>query len=82
MMISIREDWIITSLYEKTIKLYLYIPPHSTHLPVVLTELVSGNILRIQLLCSKKDDIYRRMKEFYARLFVHGYQHDLLIPAF
>ena len=82
MMISIREYWIITSLYEKTINLYLYIPPQSTHPPGVLTGLVSGNILRIHSLCIKQDNIDRHMKKFYARLLVRGYQRDLLIPAF
>ena len=48
----------------------------------VLTRLVSGNILRINSLFSKQDDINRRMKEFYARLLVLGYQRDLLIPTF
>ena len=40
MTISIREDWIITSLYEKSMNLYLCIPPHSTHPPGGLTGLV------------------------------------------
>ena len=41
-----------------------------------------GNILRIHSLCSKQDDINRRVKEFYVRLLVRGYQCDFLIPAF
>ena len=82
MTISIRKNQIITSLYEKPMNLYLYIPPHSAHPPGVLTGLVSGNILWIHLLCSKQDDIDLRMKEFYARLLVRQYQRDLLIPAF
>ena len=43
---------------------------------------VSGNILRIHSLCSEQDDINLRMKQFYARLLVRGYQRNLLIPAF
>ena len=42
---------------------------------------MSGNILWIHSLCSEQDDIHLRMKVFYARLLVHGYQRDLLIPA-
>ena len=64
MTIAIREDWIITSLYEKAMNLYLYIPPKSAHPSGVLTVLVSGNILQIHSLCSKQEDINRRMKEF------------------
>ena len=82
MTIAIRKDQIITSLYEKSMNLYLYIPPHSAHPPGVLTGLVSCNILRIHSLCSEQDYINRHMKEFYARLLVRGYQRDFLIPAF
>ena len=82
MTIAIRGDWIVTPLCEKEMNLYLYIPPHSSHPLGVLTGLVSGNILQIHSLCSKQDYINRRMKEFYARLLVRGYQRDLLIPTF
>ena len=62
MTISIHEGRIVTSLYEKAMNLYLYIPPHSAHPPGVLTGLVSGNILRIHSLCSEQEDINLRMK--------------------
>ena len=82
MTISIREDRIVTSLYEKSMNIYLYIPPHSAHPPGVLTVLVSGNILRIHSLCSEQDDINLRLKQLYARLLVYGYQRNLLISEF
>ena len=82
MTISICEDRIVTSLYEKSMNLYLYIPPPSVHPLGVLTVIVSGNILHIYSLCSNKDHINRRMKELYARLLDRGYQHDLLNPTF
>ena len=82
MSISIRKDQIITSLYEKTMKLYLLIPPHSALPPGLLTGLVSSNILWIHSLCSQQDDIDLRMKEFNARLLVRRYQRDLLITVF
>ena len=31
MIILIHKDWIIMSLYEKSMNLYLYIPSHSVH---------------------------------------------------
>ena len=81
MTISIHEGRIVTSLYKKAMNLYLYIPTHSAHPPGVLTGLVSGNILRIHSLFSEQNDINLRMKQFYARLLVRGYQQNLLIPA-
>ena len=81
MTISIHEDRIITSVYEKNMKIYFYIPPHSAHPPGVLTGLVSGNILRIHSLSSEQDDIDLHMKVFNERLLVHGYQCELLISA-
>ena len=82
MTITICEDWIVTLLYEKVMNLYLYISTHSNNPLGVITGLVSGNILRIHLLCSEQDDIKRRMKEFYVRLLFHEYQRDFLIPVF
>ena len=82
MTILICEDRIIPSLYEKYMNLYFYTPLHSAHPLGVLPGLVSGNILWIHSLCSKQDEIDLHMKQFYAKLLVHGYQQDLLIPAF
>ena len=82
MMISIYKGWIVTSLYEKSMNLYLYILSHSVHPPGVLTGLFSGNINNIQLLWSDEDEINRRLKESYARLLIRGYQRALLIPVF
>ena len=82
MPITIRGDGIVTSLYDKAMNLYLYIPPRSDHPLGVLTGLVYGNILRMHLLCSEQDDINLHMKEFYTKLIVRGYQRDFLIPAF
>ena len=53
MTITIRRYQIVTSLYEKSMNLYLYIPPHSDHPPGVLTVIVSGNNLRIHSLCNE-----------------------------
>ena len=55
MTILIHKDRIITSLYEKSMNLYLYTPPppNSAHPPGMLTGLVSGNILQMHSLCSK-----------------------------
>ena len=62
MTISICKDWVVTSFYEKTMNLYLYILPHSAHILGMLTGLVSGDILCIHSICSDKEDINLRMK--------------------
>ena len=55
--ISICGDWIVTLLYEKSMNLHLYIPPHSAHSPGMLTGLVSVKILRIHSYWVDKDYI-------------------------
>ena len=82
MTISIRQDRIVTSLYDKAMNLYLYIPPHYVHPLGVLTVIVSGNILCIHSFFINKECINRRMKEFYSRLLVRGYHCYFLNPKF
>ena len=81
MMISIRKDRIFTSLYEKKMKFYFYIPPNSANPQGVLTGLISCNIPNITLLCRDNDDINRYIKYVFARLLVWGYQSDWYILA-
>ena len=48
MNITIQPDGKLkTILYEKPVASYLFIPPHTSHPPVVLTSHVFGNILRM-----------------------------------
>ena len=82
MTISIHEGQIVTSLYEKAMNLYMYIPPILPDPPGVSTGLGSCNILLIHSLCSEQNDINLRMKQFYAKLLIRGYQRNFLIPAF
>ena len=47
MNITIQPDGNLkTILYEKSMALYFFVPPHSAHLPWVLTSHFFGNILR------------------------------------
>ena len=55
--IRIEEGRIHTTLYEKKMNLYLYIPPHSAHPPGVLTDLIMGNMMRMHTLCSCPLDV-------------------------
>jgi hypothetical protein len=80
--ISINGDRLTTTLYEKAMNLYLYIPPHSSHPPGVLTGLIYGNIFRIQRLCSEETDKSKLKKQFFQRLLVRGYKPADIKPVF
>ncbi len=62
--------------------LHLYIPPHSCHVPGVLSGLVFGNVLRIHQLCSNSKDIVKEIKLLLLRLMDRGYQLAQLTPLF
>ena len=80
--ISLVNNRITTTLYEKELNLHLYIPPHSAHPPGVLSGLVMGNLYRIYTLCSEQADINQRVAQFYKRLLQRGYKSDKLKPLF
>ena len=71
-----------TTLYEKAINPYLYIPPHSAHPPGVLTGLIYGNVHRIYTLCSDSVEQKRLLSQFYQRLIVRGYKQSAISPLF
>ena len=78
--ISIRGTHLHTTLFEKLLNLYLFIPPHSAHPPGVLTGLVLGNCHRIYSLCSDTADIASHLRRFYHRLIARGYKPTDLLP--
>ena len=80
--ISIRDNKIHTTLFEKELNLYLFIPPHSAHPPGVLTGLVLGNCHRIHTLCSDKADVQKLLQHFFDRLLRRGYSPRNLLPLF
>ena len=80
--ISIADTKIHTTLYEKELNLYLYIPQHSAHPPGVLTGLVLGNCHRIHTLCSSPADVQQLLQRFFDRLLRRGYSSSLLLPLF
>ena len=71
-----------TSLYEKPMALYLFIPPNSAHPPGVLTGHIFGNLLRIFRLNSYEDDIIKDTLNFYDRFLARGHKRDVLTPLF
>jgi hypothetical protein len=80
--IRIEGQKIHTTLYQKALNLFLYLPPHSAHPPGVLTGLVLGMIHRIYTLCTDERDIYCLLKDFYKRLIVRGYKRPTIEPLF
>ena len=82
MTIAINNRKITTTVYEKPLALHLYIPPHSCHPPGVLTGLVMGMVMRFYQLCSKKEDIDKKLKEFFGHLLDSGHKASMLTPLF
>lgn len=82
MTISINKNKIETTLYEKPSNHHLFIPPHSCHPPGLLPGIVHGMIFRIHTLCTAKDDITERIREFLHQLQRRGYQARTLRPLF
>ena len=81
-VISINGTKLRTTLFEKELNLYQYIPPHSAHPPSVLTGLVLGNCHRIYTLCSDPEDVTSLLRMFYYRLQARGYTENKLVPLF
>ena len=71
-----------TSLYEKPMALYLFIPPHSAHPNGVLTGHICGNVLRIFRLNSDECDIIEDSVNFYNRFLSRGHKRDTIKPLF
>ena len=71
-----------TTLFEKPMALYLFIPPHSAHPPGVLTGHIFGNVLRIFRLNSDEEDILDDTVRFYRRFLNRGHKRDVLTPLF
>ena len=71
-----------TTLYEKPMALYLYIPPHSAHPPGVHTGHIFGKVLRIHRLCTHQDDVNERIRVFFCRCMQLGHNASDLLPLF
>jgi hypothetical protein len=71
-----------TTLFEKALNLYLYLPPHSAHPPGVLTGLIFCMIRRVYRLTSDPADCKVYLRKFYTRLRYRGYPRQVLVPLF
>ena len=82
MSLSIKNNKIASTLYEKALATHLYITPTSAHSPGVTASLVMGNVLRIMQLCTDPADIDDKLEAFIDRLCSRGHQHAKLLPLF
>jgi hypothetical protein len=80
--ITIRDHQFHTTLFEKALNLYLYLPSHSTHPPGVLHGLIFGMLKRIHRLTSDPQDRMDFVRNFYTRLRRRGYSPAVLQPLF
>ena len=81
--LSLTEDGrVTTSLYEKALNLYLYLPPHSAHAGGVLSGLVYGMIYRIYRLTSEQDQCQNHINKLFCRLRARGHTRESLQPLF
>jgi hypothetical protein len=80
--ITIRNNRIVTALYEKAMNLYLYLPPHSCHSPSMTRGIIKGMIIRIFRLTSDTTQIQTYIQQFYDRLIARGFSPSTLRPAF
>jgi hypothetical protein len=80
--ISINDNKLSTTIYEKPQNLYLYIPPSSAHPKGILRGLITGSILRYYRLCTHSADAIQQSQRLYHRLIKRGYTPEKLIPLF
>jgi hypothetical protein len=71
-----------TSIYEKPMNLYLYLPPKSAHSPGVLQGTVIGTIYRYWRLISERKEFQSQCEKFFHRLIARGYSPDKLRNLF
>jgi hypothetical protein len=79
--IKLRQSVIHTSTYQKSLNLYLYIPPRSAHPPSCLKGLISGELRRYWLQNSP-DNFKIIVIKFIERLIDRGHLLQDLTPLF
>lgn len=80
--ISIKNGRLTTTVYEKAMNLYLYLPPHSAHPPGVLRSLINGRVKTIYDLTLQDEDRLLQLQRLFQRLCRRGYSPGFLKPLF
>ena len=71
-----------TTLYEKPMNLYQYLPPTTAHAPSVLRGFITGLVLRIFRLTTLYADQQTAVQNLFDRLLARGYTPNYLCPIF
>ena len=71
--ISINENSIKTTIYEKKLNLHLYILPHSCHSPGITKSLIYGAVNRAKNLCTNQKDMIPYIVKTHDRLVARGH---------
>jgi len=80
--LSIKDGHVTSTLFEKSLHLYLYLPRASAHPPGVLKGLIAGGLLRIIQLTSNPTTNKQHVQQFYQRLLARSYTSSHLLPIF
>ncbi|KAL7480390.1 hypothetical protein ACHAW6_006083 [Cyclotella cf. meneghiniana] len=71
---------IVTTMFEKPLNLYLFIPPHSVHPCGLIKGLIYGSILQIHCPCSDQQDIKARVHDLFYQFLAWGDMRTCPIP--
>jgi hypothetical protein len=83
LMLTISSDnKIISSIYQKSMNKYLYIPPTSNHNNKIISNMIIQEIKRYRFHCSLDIDYYTVRDLFRKRLIDRGYTNKYLDPLF
>lgn len=80
--LTLSDNSISCTLFEKTQNLHLYLPARSAHPPGMLYGVITGTIYRAQSLCSDPKDANYKIRDFWQHLLARGYPPALLKPLF
>ena len=80
--ISIVDNKLHTTLFEKKMNLHLYISPASAHPPGLIAGIIKGMIHRINALCSDDSDKKQKLRLFFNHLLLRGWKKNVILPFF
>ena len=82
MIITIKNNRLLTKIYKKEKNPYLYLPPSSAHTPGIIKGTIYGMLFCYYILTSDLTDFYPQVTLFFHRLINRGYQAGYIRPIF